>query len=97
MPQNPIVPRQGGSASVLNITAATVIKAKPGTLFRIAVNTAGSAAGAAYDASATSGNTAANLIAGIPNAAGVISLEWPCNNGILIVPGTGQVLSVSFS
>jgi len=97
MPQNPITPRPGGSASVLNITAATVVKAKPGTLFRISVNTAGSAAGTAYDASTTGGNTAANLIADIPNAVGVVALEWPCNNGILIVPGTGQVLSVSFN
>lgn len=97
MPQNPITPRQGGSASKLNITAATVVKATPGTVYRVSVNTAGSAAGGVYDAAATSGNSAANLIAGIPNTAGVITLEFPCSNGILVVPGTGQVLSVSFA
>lgn len=97
MPQNPITPRAGGNASKLNISAATVVKATPGTLVRISVNTAGSAAGSAYDASTTGGNTAANLIADIPNTAGVLALEWPCSNGILIVPGTGQVLSVAFS
>ena len=97
MPQTPIVPRQGGSRSVLNISAATVIKLTPGTLFTINVNTAGSAAGTAYDATTVGGNTAANLIADIPNVVGSISLKWPCANGILIVPGTGQVLSVAFA
>jgi|SRR6185437_4014917 len=97
MPQNALVPRYGGNASKLNITAATVVKATPGTLFRVSVNTAGSAAGSAYDASTTSGNIAANLIADIPNTVGIYELEWPCAAGILIVPGTGQVLSVSFA
>ncbi|MBR8141215.1 hypothetical protein KDW46_02430 [Burkholderia vietnamiensis] len=97
MPQNPIVPRPGGALSALNISAADVVKAAPGTLWRVSVTTAGSAAGAAYDASATSGNTAANLIAAIPNTVGIYYLEWPCANGILIVPGTGQVVSVSYA
>jgi hypothetical protein len=97
MAQYPITPRPGGSLSSLNISAATVVKARPGTLFRVSVTTAGSAAGAVYDAATTGGNVAANLVAAIPDAAGVIELEWPVANGILIVPGTGQVLSVSYS
>lgn len=97
MAQYPIVPREGGSQSQLDITAATVVKATPGTLYRVSVTTAGSAAGAAYDASATSGDIAANLIASIPDSVGVIELVWPCANGILIVPGTSQVVSVSFA
>jgi len=97
MAQYPIVPRPGGSRSVLNITAATVVKATPGTLYRVSVTTAGSAAGSAYDAATTGGNVAANLIADIPNTVGAVELVWPCANGILIVPGTAQVLSVSFN
>lgn len=85
-----------GEVSALNIAAATVVKATPGRLMRISVVVAGSAAGAAYDAAATSGNTAANEIAAIPNAVGVIYLCWPCAAGILIVPGTGMTVAVSF-
>ncbi|WP_320533664.1 hypothetical protein [Robbsia andropogonis] len=97
MPQNPIVPRAGGGLSVLNITAATVVKSSPGTIFRANVVVAGTAAGGVYDASATSGNTAANLVATLPDTLGPIELEFPCANGILIVPGTGQTIAVSYS
>lgn len=97
MPQNPIVPAPGGNASRLNVTAATVVKATPGTVFTVSVTTAGSAAGAVYDAAATSGNTAANLVATLPNTVGVYSLTFPCSKGILVVPGTAQVVSVAYA
>ena len=96
MPQNPIGPRPGGSASALNLTAATVVKASPGTVYRVVVNTAGSTAGGIYDAATTSGNTAANLIASI-EAAGVYDLTFPCTTGILFEPGTAMVASVSYA
>lgn len=97
MPQYPIVPREGGSQSHLNITAATVVKATPGTLWTITVNTAGSAPGTASDVATTGGVSAANLVAEIPNTVGIYELTWPCLVGITITPGTGQVLSVSFT
>ena len=87
-----------GKSSTLNITAATVIKATPGRLFKIIVNTAGSTAGTASDCTTTAAVAAANLIANIPSTAGlVMALLWPCASGIVITPGTGQVLSVSYS
>jgi hypothetical protein len=97
--QNPIGPRPGGSASLLHITAATIIKVSPGTLFAINVLVAGSAVGAAYDAILTTGNTIANQIAVIPDVVTTLPLvyQWPCINGIVIIPGTGQTLSVSFA
>lgn len=97
MAQYPLVPRPGGSNSVLNITAATVVKATPGTLFTISVNTAGSTVGTASDVATTGAVAAANLIAEIPNTVGIYSLTWPCKVGIVITPGTGQVLSVAFA
>lgn len=97
MPQNPIVPRPGGNASHLNISAETVVKAFPGTVFTVVVTTAGSAAGAVYDAATTSGDVAANLVATLPNTVGVYNLSFPCANGILVVPGTAQVVSVAYA
>lgn len=97
MAQNPLVPRMGGSQSTLNITAATVVKAAPGTIWRVNVVVAGTAAGAVYDAATTAGDTAANQIASIPDTVGPIDLTFPCATGILVVPGTSQTLAVSFS
>lgn len=96
MPQYPLVPSQGGTANRLNITAATLVKATPGTIVRVSVTTAG-AAGAVYDFGATTGQGAANLIAVIPAAVGVVTLEFPCRVGILVVPGAAQVVSVSYA
>lgn len=92
------IPGPGGIASTLNISTATVVKGSGGVLFRVSVTTAGTAAGAAYDASTLAGNVAANLIGTIANAVTTQPLEfvWPCTNGILIVPPTGGVVSVSF-
>ncbi|MHB8914739.1 MAG: hypothetical protein ACYC4K_02880 [Thiobacillus sp.] len=97
MAQYPIFPRQGGNNNVLNITAATVVKASPGTIWNVNVTTAGTTVGGVYDYAAASGQGAANLAAAIPNAVGAVDLIFPCKTGILIVPGTGQVVSVSFS
>jgi len=86
-----------GLASVLNISVATVVKAAPGRVAKISVTTAGSAAGTLNDFTTTSGAAAANEIAVIPNTVGVYSFDWPCANGIVITPGSGQVVSVSYA
>lgn len=98
MPQYSIVPRTGGTLSLLNVSASTVVKATPGTAWRVVVNTAGSTAGALYDTTLVASVGAANLICAIPNTANaIIDVEWPCAAGIVYVPGTGQVASISYS
>ena len=95
--QYPYMARQGGTNSVLNITAATVVKVSPGTIWNVNVTTAGTTVGGVYDFATATGEGAANLVAVIPIVAGAINLTFPCKTGILIVPGTGQVVSVSFA
>lgn len=98
MPNNPLGPRPGGNASVLNISAANRVKNAAGILYRVCVTTAGSGAGSVYDNNSTStGNTAAHKIGVVPNAVGVYNFTWPCNTGIVFVPGSGQVASISFA
>ena len=99
MAQYPIVARQGGSQSTLNVTAKTVIKLTPGTVWSVIMNTANSVAGGVYDASTTAGSTAANLIKAIPTATNgeIMNGPFPCAVGILVDPGTGGVASVSFN
>jgi len=84
-----------GLSSSLNISAATVIKATPGRLVRISVIVAGSV-GTANDCTTTGGAAAANEIAVIPAAVGPVLLDWPCLAGIVVVPGAGQTIAVSF-
>lgn len=98
MPQYPLVPQPGGTQTTLDITAATLIKALPGRIYTVSVLVAGSAAGAVYDAIATTGNTVADQVAVLPNTVGVINTNaWPCANGIVVVPGTGQTVAVAWS
>jgi hypothetical protein len=86
----------------LNITSGTVVKGgsgviSPGRLAKISVIVAGSAAGAAYDTNTTGSVATANEIAIIPNTVGIYQLDWPFFTGLVIVPGTGQTVAVSYS
>lgn len=94
-------PQPGGNATTLNITAAAVIKATPGTIYRIAVIAAGSAGVLTLNDVATTGAAAAgNAIVSIPfgSLVGVITLDWPCATGIVVsAVTTGGVFSISFS
>lgn len=96
MPQHPrwAAQKLGGLLSVCDISAPTVVKIGRGRLATVTVTAAGTTAGAAYDASAT-GDTS-RLIAVIPNTMGIHELNWPCSKGIVIVPGTGQVVAVAY-
>ncbi|KWN80868.1 hypothetical protein WM24_23835 [Burkholderia ubonensis] len=85
-----------GKTPIYNITAAAVVKATPGRLVRINVVVAGSAAGTANDCATTGAAAAANEIAVIPNTVGTYYLDWPCATGIVVVPGTGQTVAVSY-
>lgn len=96
MAQYPLVPRYGGNTSALDITAVKVVKASPGTLYRFVVTVAG-AVGNVYDSVSTTGNSATNLIATIPATVGIYELSWPCATGIVVAPGAGQVVSVSYA
>jgi len=86
-----------GQTSTKNVSASTVIKATAGRVFRVSVVTAGSAAGAVHDTTTTGAVAAANKIATIPNTVGIYDLNWPCASGIVLVPGTGQVLAISYT
>ena len=99
MAQYPIVARAGGTASVLNIIAKTVIKATPGTVWSVVMNTANSVAGGVYDVATTGGTAAANLIKAIPTATTgeIMNGPFPSAVGIVVDPGTGGVASVSFN
>jgi hypothetical protein len=87
----------GGLYSALDITASTVIKTGAGRVAKVSVLVAGSAAGTVNDCATTGAAAVANQIYTIPNTVGTYTLDWPTTLGIVVVPGTGQTLAVSYS
>ena len=90
-----------GSLNKLNITAATVVKAAPGRICRIIVNTVPtSSAVSVNDVTTTGAAAASNLVMSVASAqltAGqVIPIDFPCTTGIVVNPGASGVVSVSF-
>jgi len=86
-----------GNKTVLNITSATVVKAVAGRIVKVSVIVAGSAAGSVNDVATTGAVAAANEIAVIPNTVGVFDVDMPTSNGIVVTPGTGQTVAVSYN
>ena len=96
---------QQGSATALNITAATLIKGASsnalavgpvGRLVRINVTVAGSAVGSANDAATVATAATANQVFVIPNTVGSYLVDVPCFSGIVVTPGTGQTVAVIY-
>lgn len=79
-----------------DITAATIVKAAPGVIVALTVQVAGSATGTVNDCLTTGAAAIANQVAVIPETVGPLALNWPCLTGIVVVPGTGQTISVTF-
>lgn len=91
-----------GSMNKLNVTAATVIKAAPGRICKVSVITAATAGTfGIYDAATTGSAATTNAVypvstASWPAAGTFIALDFPCLTGIVVNPGTGGVVAVSF-
>lgn len=91
-------PGPGGVTSKKNLTTTTLVKAAPGQVFTVSVIVAGSGAGALYDKVNTSGLDATTQIGTIPDTVGTYPFYgWPCANGIVLAPGTGQTLAISYA
>lgn len=86
-----------GISSLEGITTATVVKPSAGRVASVVVLVAGSAPGAIYDSASAASQT--GKLWSIPNATQdepyVVNL--PADSGILVVPGTGQTVSLSWS
>jgi hypothetical protein len=91
-----VIVNTSGTRSAIGTAASGVVKATSGSIAYVSVTTAGSAVGAVYDSATVGGIGAANLLFVIPNTVGNYPVQFPANNGITVVPGTGQVISVSY-
>ena len=84
-----------GSKFYSDITAATLIQSGQGRVATVVVTVAGSGDGAVYDASSSSATT--DKVYLIPKDHGVYVVNVPVNNGIVVAPGTGQTVAISYS
>lgn len=91
-----------GAKSYLNITAQTLVSSTTVSSYaerritRVQVLVAGSTVGSVNDASTIAGAAAANQVFVIPNVVGSYQVDFPCLNGIVVTPGTGQTVAVSY-
>ena len=74
---------------------AQVLKTSAGRVATVAVTTAGSAAGVAYDTTIV-GDTTRPLF-DIPDTVGIYVVNMPFTHGLYVAPGAGQVVAVTFS
>lgn len=86
-----------GQDSKLAISAQTLVLAGSGRIARVSVLVAGSSAGTINDAATTGAVASTNEIAVIPNAVGVYEIDFRFYNGLVITPGTGQTVSISYT
>ena len=84
-----------GVSSVSSISTPTLVKSSSGRAVSVNVTTAGSSVGTVYDSASVSALTNPIYIA--PSTVGVYAVNMPTQNGIVVVPGTGQVLAISYS
>ena len=85
-----------GAINAPAISTATLVKAAPGRVAVVSVTTASSwGAGYIYDSNSTL--ITSRPVYTIPPTVGVVFVNLPMSHGIYVVPGTGQVVTVSYS
>ena len=84
-----------GSSRSATLTANTLVSSGQGRLASVSVIVAGSSDCTIYDSSAV--GTLVNELAVVDNVIGVTVINMPYNSGLVVVPGTGMTLVVSYS
>lgn len=84
-----------GGINKADISVATLLKSESGRVATVVVTTAGSAPGAVYDGKLATVTT--NKLFDIPNTTGIYVVNMPANYGIVVAPGTGQIVAVGYS
>jgi len=86
-----------GKLNSYEISSSTYLETTLGWVAKVSVIVAGSATGTIYDASSVSGAVTGKRLAIIPNTVGIYTINMPVNNGIVVTPGSGMIVAVSYS
>lgn len=84
-----------GQLNAPNIGASTLVKTGSGRIASVSVITAGTAPGTAFDGNSLTSITRPVYV--IPNTVGVFVVNLPLSFGLLVNPGPGQQVTVSYS
>lgn len=84
-----------GVTSQQAIAATVLVKSGQGRLATVSITTAGSAVGTIYDTNSTA--NLINPIYVIPQTVGVFVVNLPVSLGIVVVPGSNQVVTVGYT
>lgn len=87
----------GGRVTSQTVTASTLVVNGSGILINVSVIVAGSASGTVNNALSTGTAAAANAIIATPTTIGVYQAGQLFTQGLVIVPGTGQSINVTYS
>jgi ABC-type Fe3+ transport system substrate-binding protein len=84
-----------GVQTVASISGAIVVSPNSGRLATISITAGGSSVGYVYDSKSTT--VISSPIYAIPTTIGIVHPNIPVTNGIVVIPGTGQVVTVTYS
>jgi len=89
--------RLAGTNSALGLTAATLVKNSAGWLATVIVTdlTGSPTVGAIYDSNNAAGTL--NKIFTIPATLGITTVQFPFATGLVVAPGTGMTVAVSYT
>jgi hypothetical protein len=85
-----------GNVTSTTITSSTLVATGSGRLVNFVVLVAGTGNGAIYNTTNSASPPAANELVVIPQTIGVYPVGAAFTNGLLVVPGTGQTVTVTY-
>jgi hypothetical protein len=86
-----------GTTTSATVTAATLVVTGKGYLVRVAVVVAGSGSGLVSNYTAATSVPASTALMATPMTVGIIETGQVFTNGLVITPGTGQSINVTYS
>lgn len=86
-----------GTTTSATVTAATLVVTGKGYLVRVAVVVAGSGSGLISNYTSTTSVPASTALMATPAAINIIETGQVFTNGLVITPGTGQSINVTYS
>lgn len=84
-----------GLLTAEGITSTTLVQAGQGRVATVSIVVGGSVNGTIYDCSTIA--LLKNPIYTIPDTIGIVFVNLPVSLGIVVVPGSGQTISISYS
>jgi hypothetical protein len=86
-----------GAVTSATVTGNTLVISGSGYLCRFVVLAAGSAVGGIYNASTVASAASSNQLCVTPETVGIFEAGLVFSDGIVIKPGTGQSINVTYS